>query len=138
MAVPDLLFQLVSRFTLHFVPDNIALQIKMQLNMLLSLLAGALASACDIPDGPVLSNNITEGFGIRVQNPEFSVIHNRYLNLDLNGGGDQHLFLSPAGNYSFDLTLKNGVMQWFGNSITVFAVINGEVSFFLPSNALAG
>lgn len=96
--------------------------------MLFSLLAGALASACEIPDGPPLSNNITEGFGVRVQNPEFPVIHNRYLNLNQAGGGDQHLYLSPAGNFSFDLVLNKGVIQWFGNSKTIFAVINGEVS----------
>lgn len=100
----------------------------MKLSMVFSLLAGALtASACEIPDEPPLSNTITEGFGIRVQNPAFPIIHNRYLNLNQAGGGDQHLYLSPAGNYSFDLVLTDGIIHWWGiNNKWIRAVINGE------------
>ena len=86
------------------------------------LLVAALASSCEIPEEP-LSNTITEGFGIRVQNPAFPIIHNRFLNVWEAGGGDQHLYLSPAGEYAFDLTLNEGVLQRGGIS----AVINGEV-----------
>lgn len=100
----------------------------MKLSTLLPLLTAAVASACDIPDGPPLSNNITQGFGVRVQNPEFPIVHNRYLNLEQAGGGDQHLYLNPAGKFAFDLLLTKGVIQWDGSSNTIFAVINGEVS----------
>lgn len=93
------------------------------LALALSLLAVA-ASACDVPSEPVLTRNITEGFGIRVQNPEFPIVHNRFLNLWEAGGGDKHLYLSPAGEPSFDLTLTKGVLA----SDSIFAVINGEVS----------
>lgn len=89
-----------------------------------SLLFTALTSGCEIPDEPALSNNVTEPFGIRVQNASYPIIHNRFLNLDQAGGGDQHLYLSPFGNYSFDIVLSSGVIQWRDIS----AVINGEVS----------
>lgn len=44
------------------------------------------------------------------------------------GGGDQHLYLSPAGAAANDLTLVNGVITQFNNGKTIRAVINGEVS----------
>jgi kremen protein len=103
----------------------------MKLNNLLPLLGAAIASACDIPDGPPLSNNITQGFGVRVQNPEFPIVHNRYLNLEQAGGGDRHLYLNPAGEFAFDLLLTKGVIQRNGSTNTIFAVINGEVSQFI-------
>lgn len=87
--------------------------------------AVAMAQVCEIPDEPPLSNTITEGFGIVVQNPEFPIIHNRFFNLYEAGGGDQHLFLSPWGEYAFDLTLVNGVITW--GSAPLRAVIQGEV-----------
>jgi hypothetical protein len=98
----------------------------MKLNSILPLLTAAVASACEIPTGPPLSNNITEGFGIRVQNPAWPNIHNRYLNLDQAGGDDQHLYLSPAARYAFDLTLEKGVIKWSGRPHVVSGVIAGE------------
>jgi kremen protein len=89
-----------------------------------ALLAVAFAAtACEIPDGPPLSNTITQGFGVAIQNPEFPVIHNRFLNLYEAGGGDRHLYLNPVGAYAFDITLQSGVITWQG----IRAVINGEV-----------
>lgn len=81
-----------------------------------------LATACEIPGTPP-SNNITKPFGIRVQNSSYEAIDNRYLNLWSAGGGDQHLYLSPAGDSAFDLTLNQGFLQHAG----LTAVINGEV-----------
>jgi hypothetical protein len=89
-----------------------------------TLLLAILASACEIPDEPELSRNITEGFGIRVQNATIPEIHNRFLNLEQAGGGDQHLYLSPAGRDTFNMTLREGIIEWGG----IDAVINGEVS----------
>ncbi|OHE93293.1 hypothetical protein CORC01_11436 [Colletotrichum orchidophilum] len=86
------------------------------------LLAAAVVSACTPPTEP-LSNNITEGFGIQIQNASVPIIHNRYINLWSAGGGDQHLYLSPAGNSAFNLTLVNGVLS----RGIIHAVINGEM-----------
>ncbi|KAL0938321.1 uncharacterized protein CTRU02_204931 [Colletotrichum truncatum] len=85
------------------------------------LSAAAVVSACTPPTEP-LSNNITTGFRIQVQNPSAPIVHNRYLNLWAAGGGDQHLYLSPAGADAFDLTLVNGVIS----RGIIHAVINGE------------
>lgn len=75
-----------------------------------ALLAGAaVTTACVIPSG-TLSNTITGGFGILIQNPAFPVIHDRYMNLDPAGGGDQHLFLDPVGDPTFNLVLNQGVL----------------------------
>lgn len=93
--------------------------------LLSGLVAAAVASACDIPTGPPLSDTITEGFGILVQNPEVPIIHDRYFNLFESGGGDQHLYLSPTGDYAFDLTLNAGVITW--GAAPLRAVIQGEV-----------
>ncbi|GJC83393.1 hypothetical protein ColLi_06231 [Colletotrichum liriopes] len=85
------------------------------------LSAVAAVSACIPPTEP-LSNNIPEGFGIQIQNASVPIIHNRYINLWSAGGGDQHLYLSPAGDSAFDLTLVNGVVS----RGIIHAVINGE------------
>ncbi|KAF9870600.1 hypothetical protein CkaCkLH20_11906 [Colletotrichum karsti] len=83
--------------------------------------SAAVASACTLPTEPI-SNNITTGFGIQVQNPAAPIVHNRYMNLWSAGGGDQHLYLSPAGDAAFNLTLDNGVIS----RGIIHAVINGE------------
>ncbi|KAF4122246.1 hypothetical protein GMORB2_7238 [Geosmithia morbida] len=85
------------------------------------LLVLGLAAACDIPGTP-LGDNITEGFGILVQSPDYEVVNNRFLNLWSAGGGDQHLYLSPAGDSVFDLVLNQGFLQ----TGALTAVINGE------------
>ncbi|KAF0326773.1 hypothetical protein K4K61_009935 [Colletotrichum sp. SAR11_59] len=91
-------------------------------SLMLKLLAAAVGvSACTLPTDPV-SNNITTGFGIQVQNPAAPIVHNRYMNLWSAGGGDQHLYLSPAGDAAFNLTLDNGVIS----RGIIHAVINGE------------
>jgi kremen protein len=81
-------------------------------------------TACIIPPNDPLSDNITQSFGIQVQNPLYPQIHNRFMNLWESGGGDQHLFLSPAGDAAFDLTLNQGWVE----RLPIRAVINGEVS----------
>lgn len=87
------------------------------------LAAAAVTTACVIPPG-TLSNTITTGFGVLVQNPAFPVIHDRYMNLDAAGGGDQHLFLDPVGARTFNLVLNAGVLA----QNIIHAVINGEYS----------
>ena len=63
--------------------------------------------------------------GELVDKGEWTELNNRFYNLEEAGGGDQHLFLSPAGAYAFDLTLVDGVIQWGPRPLR--AVINGEV-----------
>jgi kremen protein len=94
------------------------------LHMLISamLAAAAISTACVIPPG-TLSNTITTGFGILVQNPAFPIIHDRYMNLDAAGGGDQHLFLDPIGARTSNLVLNQGSLA----QGVIHAVINGEV-----------
>jgi len=77
---------------------------------------------CVIPSG-TLSNTITTGFAIQVQNASYPAIHNRLMYLWASGGGDQHLYLSPAGTPAPDLKLDAGVIT----KLPVRAVINGEV-----------
>ena len=96
------------------------------LTLALALLGAVTgSSACTIPAGPPLSRNITQGFRVQVQNPAYPIIHNRFMNLWLWGGGDQHLFLSPYGQDTSDLILTNGVIEWVPGGVR--AVINGEV-----------
>jgi len=95
-----------------------------------AFLAGAaVTTACVIPT-VTLSNTITDGFGILIQNPAFPVIHDRYMNLDPAGGGDQHLFLNPIGDPTFNLVLNQGVLA----QGIIHAVIDGEVRLPLSSN----
>lgn len=90
------------------------------------LAVATVTTACVIPPG-TLSNTITTGFGILVQNPAFPVIHDRYMNLDAAGGGDQHLFLDPVGARTFNLVLNSGSLA----QGIIHAVINGEVCSIL-------
>ncbi|KAI4599063.1 hypothetical protein KJ359_002480 [Pestalotiopsis sp. 9143b] len=90
---------------------------------LLSILS-TVASACVIP-GIGLPNNIDEPFSIQLQNASYPDVHNHFLNLWDWGGGDQHLFVSPAGNGTSELTLVDGVITLPWDPIRR-AVINGE------------
>ncbi|TVY28792.1 WSC domain-containing protein [Lachnellula hyalina] len=90
---------------------------------LLLAAAAVVTSACNIPTTS-LSSNITGGFGILIQNPAYPVIHDRYMNLAVAGGGDKHLFLSPVGDYAFDLDLNTGFLE----QDIIHAVIDGEYS----------
>ena len=98
----------------------------------LSLLLTSAAAAVSlgvVPGGPRLSNNITEPFALQLQNASYPNVHNHFLNIWDWGGGDQHLFVSPAGNYTKDLQLIDGVITLsnaFWNPPRR-AVINGEV-----------
>ena len=98
---------------------------------ILSLLAGAaLTTACTLPTD-TLSNTITDQFAVLIQNPAYPVIHNKYMNLEPAGGGDQHLFLAPAGLSYTQLVLSSGVLttgaQTMNVPTIVHAVIGGEV-----------
>ncbi|KAI1160677.1 hypothetical protein F5B18DRAFT_498672 [Nemania serpens] len=85
----------------------------------------AATSACTLPTGSVLSNNIAGGFSLQVQNASYPDIHNHFLNIWDWGGGDQHVFVSPAGNFTSELQLVDGVitLPW---DPPRRAVINGE------------
>jgi len=93
---------------------------------LLLALLGVVAStfACDIPDTP-LSNNITEKFQIKVQNPNIPAVHDFIMNFRPNGL-DMHLVLRPMGQDTYDtIYLENGYLTYDGRH----AVIALEVSF---------
>lgn len=95
------------------------------------VLAASTASlACVLPTDP-LPNTISDGFAIQVQNASYPIIHNRLLNQWSAGGGDQHLYLNPAGNATSDLTLINGVITQPHDGQILRAVINGEVCLSL-------
>ncbi|KAI1430530.1 hypothetical protein GGR50DRAFT_207180 [Xylaria sp. CBS 124048] len=87
--------------------------------------AVAVASACTIPPGPPLSNTITQGFSLQLQNTSYPDIHNHFLDIWDWGGGDQHLFVSPAGNSTSELQLIDGIITLPWNPPRR-AVINGE------------
>ncbi|EJP62593.1 uncharacterized protein BBA_08504 [Beauveria bassiana ARSEF 2860] len=97
--------------------------------LLVVLLSASSALACTLPTD-VPSNNVSQGFAIQVQNASYPVIHNRRMNLWAAGGGDQHLYLSPAGAPASDLTLVNGVITQLSGGKTIRAVINGEYTAF--------
>ncbi|KAM7210406.1 WSC domain containing protein [Rhypophila decipiens] len=88
------------------------------------LLAGAaLASACTLPTTP-LSNTVMDNIRVQVQNASYPQVNNLYMNLFVAGGGDQHLFVGPVGNPTYDLHLYNGAI---GRG-TIRARIGGEDS----------
>ncbi|KAI0391105.1 hypothetical protein F5Y17DRAFT_25768 [Xylariaceae sp. FL0594] len=92
----------------------------------LAYLFFTLTTACTIPTGdPPLSNSITQPFSLRLQNASYPEIHNHRLNIWDWGGGDQHLFVSPAGNATSELILVDGVITLPWTPIRR-AVINGE------------
>jgi len=98
----------------------------MQHSLISALLVGAaVTTACVLPTD-TLSNTITTQFGILIQNPAFPIIHDRYMNLLPAGGGDQHLFLSPVANPTFNLVLNAGAIA----QGIIHAVIGGEVRLF--------
>ena len=100
--------------------------VRLSLSVRFLALLGTVAStfACVIPDEP-LSNNITDGFSIFVQNPSLPIIHDRILRFRPNGL-DKHLVLSPMGDETYDLLyLQNGLLTYEGRH----AVIDLEVSF---------
>lgn len=86
----------------------------------------AAASACTVT-GPLASNNIAGPFALKLQNASYPEFHNHFLNIWDWGGGDQHLFVSPAGNFTSAFQLVDGVitLPW---DPPRRAVINGEVS----------
>lgn len=81
-----------------------------------------LVLACTKPTTkPVIDNS--RPFGIQINAKQYPAIHNKNMNLWAAGGGDQHLYLSPAGSPAFNL-------QHIGGAITqaqIHTVINGEV-----------
>ncbi len=109
---------------LDFVPivllcDQIAMFI-FALSALLAAVAGTWA--CTPGDDPP-TNDISVGFAIQVQNASYPAIHNHRMNFWEAGGGDGHLYVSPAGNSTGPLTMVDGVLMRGG----IHAVINGEV-----------
>ena len=91
-----------------------------------ALAFAASTLACTLPTD-VLPNTLTQSFAVQIQNASFPDIHNHFLDLWDWGGGDQHLFVSPAGNSTSELTLVDGVITLPWDPIRR-AVINGEVS----------
>lgn len=95
------------------------------------LLFISFASTCTPPTGP-LTPTFPAPFSIQVQNITYPQINNRFLNFWQAGGGDQHLYLSPAGTPVANLSLENGILQRAPDGVLqkliVRAVINGEVS----------
>ncbi|KAI0007210.1 hypothetical protein F4779DRAFT_593095 [Xylariaceae sp. FL0662B] len=89
--------------------------------------SAAITTACELPSDAPLNNNITQGFAIQLQNASYPDVHNHMMNLWESGGGDQHLYLSPAGNATSALTLVDGVIT-FDEPPLIRAVINGEYS----------
>ena len=94
------------------------------LSLLVSSTLISATLACTIPTTK-LSNNIAQGFSIQIQNASYPNIHNHYMNLYSWGGGDQHLFVSPSGNATSELTLVDGVLTLPWNPIR-HAVIDLE------------
>ncbi|RPB12990.1 hypothetical protein P167DRAFT_605277 [Morchella conica CCBAS932] len=87
----------------------------------LLLLVTGVTAVCPIP-AIYIEPTITRPFAIQVQNASYPVVHNRLMNLWQAGGGDQHLYLSPAGTPTSNLTLVDGVIT----RLPIRAVINGE------------
>lgn len=90
-----------------------------------------------IPKSHPVSNTISTPFAIEVHNASYPDLHDRRLNFWKAGGGDNHLYLSPAGDAVSNHTLVAGVLTnsewWFNGGVTIRAVINGEVPPPLPS-----
>ncbi|OTA82295.1 hypothetical protein M434DRAFT_401055 [Hypoxylon sp. CO27-5] len=98
--------------------------LKMYRTLALVLASATTLLACTIP-GDVLPNTLPQNFAVQIQNASFPDIHNHFLDLWDWGGGDQHLFVSPAGNTTSELTLVDGVITLPWDPIRR-AVINGE------------
>jgi hypothetical protein len=98
--------------------------LEMQHSLLSALLVGAAVTTACVPPTDTLSNTITTQSRILIQNPAFPIIHDRYMNLLPAGGGDQHLFLSPVANPTFNLVLNAGALA----QGIIHAVIGGEVN----------
>ena len=87
-----------------------------------ALLAGAaVTTACVLPTD-TLSNNIPNGFGILIQNPEFPAIHDQYIMLEPAGGGDMHWFVggSPPVLNPSDLWIRSrhsGAVKLLGTGL---------------------
>ena len=83
----------------------------------------------------VLANapDIARPFSLHALNTSFPQIHGRQLNFWKAGGGDNHLYLAPAGGSVANNTLVAGVLMnrewWEGKSVPIRCVINGEVVF---------
>ncbi|KAI5776702.1 hypothetical protein EDC01DRAFT_761946 [Geopyxis carbonaria] len=78
-----------------------------------------------------LPNSISTPFALEIQAPASPAVHLRRMNFWKAGGGDNHLYLSPAGNAISNHTLIAGVLTntepTFGaGGVVIRAVINGE------------
>ncbi|KAG0636670.1 hypothetical protein HOY80DRAFT_976530 [Tuber brumale] len=97
--------------------------------LLLPLLLANPASTCTPPTDPP-TPTFTAPFSVQVQNTSYPQINNRFLNFWQAGGGDQHLYLSPAGTPVANLSLASGILQRAPDGILqksmLRAVINGE------------
>lgn len=105
------------------LPNTVNIPMFSLLGSLLLLVTGVTA-VCPIP-AIYIEPTITRPFAIQVQNASYPVVHNRLMNLWQAGGGDQHLYLSPAGTPTSNLTLIDGVIT----RLPIRAVINGEVNY---------
>ncbi|KAI5812286.1 hypothetical protein BZA77DRAFT_390809 [Pyronema omphalodes] len=100
------------------------------MHLLSILFTAALVSAQCTPNPiPQINANINTPFAVEVHNASYPTIHNRRLNFWKAGGGDNHLYLSPAGDAISNHTLVAGVLtntEPTFNNVIIRAVINGE------------
>ncbi|KAF8544592.1 hypothetical protein BDD12DRAFT_723258 [Trichophaea hybrida] len=97
--------------------------------LLLLLLSPSVISAQCVPNPLQTTTSIPRPFSISVHNTSYTTIHNRRLQFWKAGGGDNHLYLSPAGDSITNHTLVSGVItnrEWWWNNVVIRAVINGE------------
>jgi peptidoglycan hydrolase-like protein with peptidoglycan-binding domain len=97
---------------------------------LILLLPPIVGAQCVPATTPLANNNIAIPFAVEVSNTSYPAIHGRRLNFWKAGGGDNHLYLSPAGDTVSNNTLIQGVLtnrEWWWNNVAIRAVINGEV-----------
>lgn len=84
-----------------------------------------------VPNPVPIPDTITAPFALEVHNSSYPQVHNRRLSFWKAGGGDNHLYLSPAGDSVSNHTLVSGVVtnaEWWFGGVTIRAVINGEVA----------
>ncbi|KAA8902909.1 hypothetical protein FN846DRAFT_899407 [Sphaerosporella brunnea] len=106
----------------------------MPFRLSLLLLLIPFTNACTPAPTPLPNPTITAPFALEVHNTTYPQVHKRRLNFWKAGGGDNHLFLSPAGDAVSNHTLLSGVLTntewWEGKNVIIRAVVNGEYTAY--------